>query len=64
MRAASFINQGKYARELVKHFGMDSAKESFIPMAKNAKLDLDDKRKESGRKTVSRYDWQFIISYC
>ena len=36
-----FISQGKYARELVKRFGMDSAKESFIPMAHNAKLDLD-----------------------
>ena len=45
-----FISQGKYARELVKRFGMESAKENFIPMAHNAKLDLD----ENGKKVDER----------
>ena len=32
-----YISQGKYARELIKKFGMESAKEGTIPMASNAK---------------------------
>ena len=71
-----FINQGKYARELVKRFGMDSAKESFIPMAKNAKLVLDDKGKKVDEKlyrgmigslfylTASRPDIMFSVCIC
>ena len=43
---AIFISQEKYARELVKKFGLEDSKEAKTPMAHNAKLDLDD----SGKK--------------
>ena len=71
-----FISQGKYARELVKRFGMDNAKESNIPMAKNAKLDLDEKGKKVDEKlyrgmigsllylTASRPDIMFSVCIC
>ena len=71
-----FISQGKYARELVKRFGMDSAKESFIPMAHNAKLDLDENGKKVDERlyrgmigsllylTASRPDIMFSVCIC
>ena len=45
-----FISQEKYARELVKKFGMEDSKEAKTPMATNIKMDLDD----SGKKVDER----------
>ena len=45
-----FISQEKYARELVKKFGLGDSKEAKTPMAHNAKLDMDD----SGKKVDER----------
>ena len=71
-----FISQGKYARELVKRFGMESAKESFVPMAHNAKLDLDENGKKVDERlyrgmigsllylTASRPDIMFSVCIC
>ena len=36
-----FINQSKYAKELLKKYKMDQAKHAKTPMATNEKLDLD-----------------------
>ena len=36
-----FVNQSKYAKSLVKRFGLDSAKHLRIPMSTNAKLTVD-----------------------
>ena len=36
-----YINQAKYARNLVKRFGLDKAAHARIPMAANAKLTND-----------------------
>ena len=36
-----YINQAKYARNLVKRFGLDKAAHAITPMAANAKLTSD-----------------------
>ena len=36
-----YINQAKYARNLVKRFGLDKATHARTPMATNAKLTKD-----------------------
>ena len=36
-----YINQAKYARNLVKRFGLDNATHARTPMAANAKLTID-----------------------
>ncbi|XP_065637984.1 uncharacterized protein LOC136071063 isoform X2 [Quercus suber] len=36
-----YINQAKYARNLVKRFGLDKAAHARTPMAANAKLTID-----------------------
>ena len=71
-----FISQGKYARELVKRFRMESVKESFVPMAHNAKLDLDENGKKVDERlyrgmigsllylTASRPDIMFSVCIC
>ena len=45
-----FISQEKYAKELVKKFGLENAKEAKTPMSTNSKLDLD----EQGKTVDSR----------
>ena len=40
-----FISQEKYARELVKKFGLENVNIAKTPMAHNALLDLDEKVK-------------------
>ena len=45
-----FISQEKYARELVKKFGMEDSKEARTPMAHNVRMDMDD----SGKKIDER----------
>ncbi|KHN11071.1 Copia protein, partial [Glycine soja] len=37
-----FINQSKYCKELIKRFGMDSAKHMSTPMSTNCYLDKDE----------------------
>jgi hypothetical protein len=37
-----FISQIKYAKELVKFFGLDDYKTSKIPMATNSNLGVDE----------------------
>ena len=41
MDSGSYINQAKYARNLVKRFGLDKATHARTPMAANAKLTND-----------------------
>ena len=38
-----FISQSKYARNLVKRFGLENARKVRIPMSQNDKLTRDDK---------------------
>ena len=45
-----FISLEKYARELVKKFGMEDSKDARTPMAANIKMNLDD----SGKKVDER----------
>ena len=40
-----FINQIKYARDILKNFGMDGVKSSKIPMSTTTKLNKDDNGK-------------------
>ena len=42
METGIFVNQSKYAKRLVKRFGLDSAKHLRTPMSTNAKLTVDD----------------------
>ncbi|KAH9780169.1 hypothetical protein KPL71_007985 [Citrus sinensis] len=42
MENGIFVNQSKYAKSLVKMFGLDSAKHLRTPMSTNAKLTVDD----------------------
>ena len=71
-----YINQAKYARNLVKRFGLDKATHARTPMAANAKLTND----PSGESvdvtlyrsmigcllylTASRHDIAFSIGFC
>ena len=41
MDSGIYINQAKYARNLIKRFGLDNAAHARTPMAKNAKLTND-----------------------
>ncbi|XP_065627110.1 secreted RxLR effector protein 161-like [Quercus suber] len=41
MESGIYINQAKYARNLVKRFGLDKAAHARTPMAANAKLIID-----------------------
>ena len=50
MEDGIFISQEKYARELVKKFGMEDSKEARTPMAHNVRMDMDD----SGKKVDER----------
>ncbi|XP_016168810.1 uncharacterized protein LOC107611391 [Arachis ipaensis] len=41
-----FVHQGKYAKELVKKFGLENSKPMSTPMHLNTKLDKDEKGKD------------------
>ena len=71
-----FINQSKYARELIKRFGMESAKACITPMAQNVKVDMDENGKKIDERqyrcmigsllyiTASRPDIMFSVCLC
>ena len=71
-----FINQAKYAKELLKKFGMESSKEIGTPMNSTSKLDKDEKGKSIDQKlyrgmigsllylTASRPDILFSVCMC
>ena len=71
-----FISQEKYARELVKKFGLETANIAKTPMAHNALLDLDDTGKKVDEHqyrgmigsllylTASRPDLMFSVCVC
>ena len=59
-----FISQGKVCKRACKALWDGQCKGKLYSNGKECKAGSGRKRKESGRKTVSRYDWQFIISYC
>ena len=42
MENGIFINQSKYAKNLFKRFGLESAKNMRTPMGTNTKLTIDD----------------------
>ena len=41
-----FVSQEKYARNIVKKFGLDSKKHAFTPMSSSTKLNVDSSRVE------------------
>ena len=75
-RDGIFINQAKYTKELLKHFGMDTSKSSKTPMATTIKLSKDESGKPIDEKlyrgmigsllylTASRPDIMFSVCLC
>ena len=71
-----FINQSKYCKELIKRFGMDSAKHMSTPMSTNCYLDKDESGQSIDIKqyrgmigsllylSASRPDIMFSICMC
>ena len=71
-----FINQAKYTKELIKRFGLESAKTSKTPMATTTKLDKDEQGTSVDIKlyrsmigsllylTASRPDIMFCVCLC
>ncbi|XP_050242180.1 secreted RxLR effector protein 161-like [Quercus robur] len=71
-----FISQEKYARNLVKKFGLDSKKHASTPMSSSTKLSLDSSRIEVSptlyrsiigsllHLTASRPDIAFSVGVC
>ena len=71
-----FISQSKYARDLVKKFGLDSAKHACTPMSTSIKLNKDTLVKDVGQTlyrsmigsllylTASRPDIAFSVRVC
>ena len=76
MRDGIFICQAKYAKELIKKFGLEGSKVCNTPMATTTKLDKDDQGKCVDIKfyrsmigsllylTASRPDIMFSVSLC
>ena len=59
-----YINQAKYARNLVKRFGLEKAAHARTPMAANAKL-TNDPSGESVDVTLYReHDWLAFVFNC
>lgn len=46
-----FLNQSKYAKELVKKFGMETSKISQVPINVNCKIENDEVCKDVDQKT-------------
>ena len=42
LEEGTFINQSKYARELIKKFGMEKCSPTATPMSSSLKLDKDE----------------------
>ena len=71
-----FINQTKYARDILKKFGMDGVKPSKTPMSTTTKLNKDENGKQIDEKyfrsmigsllylTASRPDIMFATCLC
>ena len=59
-----YINQAKYARNLVKIFGLDNATYSRTPMAANVKLTNDPSGESCGCYIIQKYDWMLVIFDC
>ena len=71
-----FISQEKYARNIVKKFGLDSKKHAFTPMSSSTKLNVDSSRVEVSPTlyrsiigsllylTASRLDIAFSMGVC
>ena len=51
-----FINQGKYVKELLKKYELDSSKYAKTPMASNYKFNLD----SSGKPVLEKF-YKFMI---
>ena len=64
MDSGIYINQAKYARNLVKRFGLEKAAHARTPMAANAKL-TNDPSDESVDVTLYReHDWLSFVFNC
>ena len=75
-KASTFICQEKYAKEIVKKFGLQNCKKIDIPMSRTSKLDKDENGKKVDQKvyrsmiesllylTVSRLDILFSVCMC
>ena len=71
-----FISQEKYARNIVKKFGLDSKKHAFTPISSSTKLNVDSSRIEVSLTlyrsiirsllylTASRLDIAFSMGVC
>ena len=71
-----FVSQEKYARNIVKKFGLDSKKHAFTPMSSSTKLNVDSSRVEVSPTlyrsiirsllylTASRLDITFSVGVC
>ena len=71
-----FINQTKYARDILKKFGMDGVKSSKTPMSSTTKLNKDENDKPIDEKrfrgmirsllylTASKLDIMFATCFC
>ena len=71
-----FVSQKKYARNIVKKFGLDSKKHGSIPMSSSTKLNVDSSRVEVSSTlyisiigsllylTASRLDIAFSVGVC
>ena len=71
-----FISQEKYARNIVKKFGLDSKKHASTPMSSSTKLNIDSSRIEVSPTfyrsiigsllylTASRPDIAFSVGVC
>jgi len=76
LQDGNFICQAKYAKELVKRFGLEDSKVCNTPMATTTKLDKDDQGKNVDIKlyrsmigsllylTASRPDIMFSVCLC
>ena len=76
LKEGTFINQGKYIRDLLKKYEMEEAKEKNTPMGTSIKLDQDEKGKDVDQKkyrgmtgsllylTASRPDIMYSVCLC
>ena len=76
VKDGTFINQGKYAKDLLKRFGMDSTSSKNTPMSTTTQLDKDENGKSIDQKlyrgmigsllyiTASRPDIMFSVCLC
>ena len=56
-----FINQTKYARDILKNFGMDGVKSSKTPMSTTTKLNEDENGKPVNEKWLKVWSDPFFI---